>query len=320
MGKVVITPDEIKAAAVKYRQELLLIPIIGLRRATQYMTEIPGIRGKEVVGTAGFDAQFAPYKPDRKGNSNLNIAARELETFFGNVVEDFEPNSAAMMVYGQMAATLGDGQKNTSLARLVLASVAKNLSKNMYDCLWSATRNPSGDKSTDLFNGFDTITQTELTATKLSAELGNYVKMTEAITSENAVDVVKSWLSTMAPELREQETFMFCSHDIADKYNEAYKATGAGLPYNKQYNQVYVEGSNSMCTIVPLANKAKSNFVHIAPKSNMLVGFDSMSGLETIQIDRFAPFILTYSATMSFGVNFYTLDKSMLFVADLRTE
>lgn len=320
MGQVIVTPAELQVAAVKYRQELILLPIIGLQRATKYMTPIPGIRGKEVVGTANFNAQFGPYKADRKGKSNLDIEARELETFFGNVAEDFEPNSAAIMVYGQMAATVGDAQKNTNLARLVLASVAMSLSDNLYYALWNAVKNPSGDDSKDLFNGFDTITQAELSANKLSAELGNYVKMTEAITSENAVDVVKSWMYAMAPELREQETFMFCSIDIADKYNEAYKATGAGLPYNEAYKQVYAEGSNNMCTIIPLANKKGSNFVHITTKSNMLVGYDSMSGKDKIQIDRFAPFVLTYSAAMSFGVNFHSINKKRLFVADLRTE
>ena len=48
--------------------------------------------------------------------------------------------------------------------RHVLARIAKNLSEHLNDAVWNGKRNAAGDTTADLFNGFDTITQNEITA------------------------------------------------------------------------------------------------------------------------------------------------------------
>ncbi len=104
--------------------------------------------------------------------------------------------------------------------------------------------------------------------------LGNYGKFNEAVTSANAVDIAKEILFSLDPRLRSQELLMFCSQDFADKYNEAYLMSHGGIAYNTQYAQGTVEGSNGRLKLVPLYNKADSKFIHICPKSNMLVGYE----------------------------------------------
>lgn len=49
--------------------------------------------------------------------------------------------------------------------------------------------------------------------------------------------------------------------------------------------------------------------MHVSTKSNMLVGYDQMGDVENVMIKEFAPFILSYIATMFFGVQFETIDK-----------
>ena len=44
-------------------------------------------------------------------------------------------------------------------------------------------------------------------------------------------------------------------------------------------------------------------------KANMLVGYDQMGDVENVMVKEYAPFILSYIATMFFGVQFETLDK-----------
>ena len=149
---------------------------------------------------------------------------------------------------------------------------------------------------------------------------GNYLKLTEEITRQNAVDVAKDILFSLDPRLRAQDVFMFCSQDFADKYNEAYALTHAGLPYNDKYDQVCVEGSNNRLHIIPLYNKLDSKFIHICPKSNMLVGYDQMSDAETVMVKEFDPFILSYIATMFFGVQFESIDKRRFKVIELASE
>jgi hypothetical protein len=175
--------------------------------------------------------------------------------------------------------------------------------------MWNGVRNPNGDTTKDLFDGFDTITEKEIATGAISLENGNYGKFNEPVTSANAVDAAKEILFSLDPRLRSQELYMFCSQDFADKYNEAYLMSHGGIPYNTQYNHTTVEGSNGRLKLVPLYNKADSKFIHICPKSNMLVGYDQMGDIESIMVKEYEPFILTYIATMFFGVQFESIDK-----------
>lgn len=318
-GKLNFSPEDFQNAAIKYRSELLMLPIIGCQDTLQYMTARPGIRYKERVGTLSGDAQFAPYKPTRASDFNLNVDYRELETFFGSVVSDFEPNSAVSTLLGT-GATKGDGQIATPTAKSVLALIAKSLSEHLNDAIWNGVRNATGDTSKDLFNGFDTITQAEITAQNITAEKGNYLKLTEDITAANAVDVAKKILFSLDPRLRSQELFLYCSQDFVDKYNEGYLLSHGGIPYNTEYGQTAVEGSNGKLKLVPLYNKADSKFMHVTTKSNMLVGFDQMGDIENVMVKEYKPFILSYIATMFFGVQFESIDKRRFKVIELKTE
>ena len=318
-GKLKFSPEDFQNAAIKYRSELLMLPIIGCQDTLQYMTARPGIRYKERVGTMSGDAQFAPYKPTRASDFNLNVDYRELETFFGSVVSDFEPNSAVSTLLGT-GATKGDGQISTPTAKSVLALIAKSLSEHLNDAIWNGVRNATGDTSKDLFNGFDTITQAEITAQNISAEKGNYLKLTEDITAANAVDVAKKILFSLDPRLRSQELFLYCSQDFVDKYNEGYLLSHGGIPYNTEYGQTAVEGSNGKLKLVPLYNKVDSKFMHVTTKSNMLVGFDQMGDIENVMVKEYKPFILSYIATMFFGVQFESIDKRRFKVIELKTE
>ncbi len=318
-GKLKFSPEDFQNAAIKYRSELLMLPIIGCQDTLQFMTARPGIRYKERVGTMSGEAQFAPYKPTRASDFNLNVDYRELETFFGSVVSDFEPNSAVSTLLGT-GATKGDGQISTPTAKSVLALIAKSLSEHLNDAIWNGVRNATGDTSKDLFNGFDTITQSEITAQNISAEKGNYLKLTEDITAANAVDVAKKILFSLDPRLRSQELFLYCSQDFVDKYNEGYLLSHGGIPYNTEYGQTAVEGSNGKLKLVPLYNKADSKFMHVTTKSNMLVGFDQMGDIENVMVKEYKPFILSYIATMFFGVQFESIDKRRFKVIELKTE
>ena len=317
-GQVTSIPTTaLQDAAVKYRSELLYMPIIGIGDTLQHMTPRPGIRYKENVGAISGDAQFGPYKPSRSTDFNLNVEYRTLETFMGSVVAKFEPNSAASTILGYLAATKGDGQMQAPSALHVLSLIAKSLSEKLNDAIWNGVRNASGDTTKDLFDGFDTITTAEIAAGNISAEKKNYLKLDEEITVANALDIAKSILYGLDPRLRSLDLNLYCSQDFADKYNEAMLLTHGGINYYTQFGQNTVEGSNGKLHIVPLYNKMDSKFMHITPKSNMLVGFDQMGDVESVMVKEYEPFILSYIATMFFGVQFESIDYRRLKVIEL---
>ena len=316
-GKLTFTLQEFQEAATKWRSDLLMLPIIGCLETLKFMTARPGIRYKENVGALSGDAQFGPYKPSRSTDFNLNVDYRTLETFMGSVVAKFEPNSAVSTLLGQVGATKGDGQIKAPTALHVLALIARGLSEHLNEAIWAGKRNAAGDTTMDLFDGFDTITEKEITSGALSSENGNYMKLDEEITSANAVDIAKEILFSLDPRLRAQDLYMFCTQDFADKYNEGYLLSHGGINYNTQYSQTTVEGSNGRLHIVPMYNKIGSKFIHICPKSNMLIGYDQMGDVESVMVKEYEPFILSYIATMFFGCQFESIDKRRFKVVEL---
>lgn len=316
-GKLIFTLEEFKSAAIKWRKDLLMLPIIGCQETLQHMTGRPGIRYKENVGAISGNAQFGPYKPSRSTDFNLNVDYRTLETFMGSVVAKFEPNSAVSTILGAMGATKGDGQKQTITAKHVLALIAKGLSENLNNAIWSAKRNASGDTTQDLFDGFDTITDKEIQEGNIASEAGNYAKLTEAVDATNAVDIAKDILFHLDPRLRAMDINMYCSQAFVDAYNEGMLLTHGGISYYQQYAQNTVEGSNGKLHMIPLFNKADSKYIHICPKSNMLVGYDQMSDAESVDVEKYEPFILSYVATMFFGCQFESIDKRRFKVIEL---
>ena len=309
--------EEYQKAAEKWRQQLLLLPMLSCKDSLRFMTGIPGIRNKEHVGTAKSNAQFGPYKADKNSSSTTEVKYRELETFFGNVCEDFEPNSVVTMLLGQNASFLGEGQKTAPSAKLVIASVLKSLGESLHNVLFTAKRNAEGDTSADLFNGFITIADAEVTAENISEAKGNLLKITTGFSEADALDVAKSIERKAHPVLRATEKFLYCSPEFADAYNDAYMLTHGGIVYNKKFEQAGGEGSNNKTTLAPLTCLAGSSKFFLAPKSNMLYGYDSLSDQERIQVDRFKPFMLTLSAAMFFGVQFYSIDPRMLLMVDV---
>lgn len=316
-GKFSFSPEDYQQAAIKYRKDLLMLPVAGIEDTTKFMTLRPGIRYAERVGSMSGSAQFAPYDPTRENDFDLKLTFREIQTFFGSVIANFEPNTAISTLLGT-GATKGDGQMQTPTARAVLMLIAQSLSENLDASVWKAKRNPSGNTTMDLFNGFDTITQEEIEATNISEANGNYIKIGEEITAANAVDVAKTILYAMDDYLRKETCYLYCTQDFLDKYNEGYKLVTGAIPYNTQFNHTAVEGSNNKLIFCPLANKTESDFIHVSPKKNMLIGIDQMGDVESVNVKEFKPFVLSYIATMFFGAQFESIDRRRLLVADLR--
>lgn len=306
-----------QAAAAKYKKELLAMPIIGLEEILPYVTVRFGIRYKEVVGDIAVNAQIAPYKTTMKSAEDVNLNFRELETFFGGLVQPFDPNQAATLIIGQNAMTKGEGMKNAEIAKRVLVAIAKSITENLNAVLWSAVRDANGTTTKDLFNGWDTITTAEVTAGKIAADKGNYVKLTEEITSENAVDLLKKAYRDAHKVLRGVKTFMFVPQDVLDAYNDAYSTLHNATPYVQGFEQLYLEGSNKKCEIVALTSKADSKYIHISTKENMLIGCDQLSDTEKLEVEKHAPFTLDYVATMFFGVDFESIDARRLMVVEM---
>lgn len=311
MGKLVITNEDFQKAAVTFDRELLKIPVLALADTTKYMTMRTGVTGTQLVGHEFVNAQFAPYKANRKTDANLEVVLRPLTTYFGSLNAEFDPNEAISTLLGHRASqAMADGLQSAVSAREVLGLIGKQAAEAFVYEIFSAKRNSKGNTTHDLFDGFDTITETDITTEEVSVEKGNLVELDEEITEDNADTILCGLLQKMSAKLRAQDAMLVCSQDIADKYNKAYQKHHSGIVYNSKYEQDCVEGSMGRLKIVALPGKAGSGLIHITTKKNMLVGVDQESDQESVRVKDYAPDTLTYMMRIFFGVQFKTVDSS----------
>ncbi len=318
-GKINFTLQDFQEAAIKWRSELLRLPILTLReKSLQYFTERPGIRYKEAVGTLDGNVELVPYRASYTHDLDPTLVHRVLQTFLGCAVEQFEPNATISTLLGITGDTKGDGQANQPSAQAALSLIAAKIGEKLNKALFSAARVDNGSTTATLFNGFDTITQTEITAGNIGVAKGNFIQLSEELTKLNAYDILmEEVLYKLNDEMRDQELFMYCSQSVKDKYEQAYFATHGHVPFYTEYGQNVLEGSDGKIKFVPLVGKSGSDFIHISNKSNMLVGYDQMGDMETVSVEKYAPFILTFVMTMFFGVEFESIDAKRLCVVKL---
>lgn len=317
-GIVNFSLKDFQDSARIYRREFLRLPILGIADDLKFMTQRFGVRYSEVVSESQFDVEFRPYKRGNRELKDLDIIQRDLKTYFGKIDADFEPNSAIQTIIGHAASqAVGQSLASTPTAREVIALAAKSAGFKLKKALFSAVRDDNGNTTQDLFDGFDTITANEIAGGGIASAKGNYLELQDKPDDDNTVKIAKTIMKALSPELRAQPCYLFCDQNFADAYNESYLKSHHGVIYNDKYNQMTVEGSNGLLTIVPLLGKNESQYIHVTPKENMLVGMDQMSDMETVRIGDYDPDLLTLSMRMFFGVQFESIDPRRLLVVKL---
>lgn len=313
MAKTITTLADLQKSATTYRRELLMMPVITAEATLRHMRGIGGLMGNHTLGEPSGDAQLAPYKTTRGEDAAITVTPRTLEVFLGNVAKHFDPNDVWGTIYGSTTVQ-GEAMKNVPIAAQILLYVAGRLGKNLNMAIWSAKRNDSGDATKDLFNGFDTITQTEIDGTKISEAVGN-LKDLEEITADNAVDQIKALYNAASDELQGRPVNIYLSRDYYKAYCEDYKTTTGAVPYNTEFKKTFLEGSDDLATFVPLTSKKGSKFIHISPRENMVYGYGSgeYPG-ELVAIEKYSSWKLTAECAMAFGVQFDSISPEALIV------
>ncbi len=316
MGKVKIKNQDLATSARTYRKDLLMVPVHALAKSLQHMTLRTGVRHSEKVGELTGDIEMGPYSETRVDDKDVSISTRELKTYLGSVVKKFSPNSVAQTVYGS-SITKGESLTNVEIVRLVLSYLSAKIGAGIDRHLFNAVRKADGDKTVDLFDGFDTITGQEITSGSISTDLGNLYEFSEPITKLNAVDQVVTFCRSADDFLQETEgAKLLISRDIYNAYVDDYKATTGAIVYNDKFLKTSVEGFDNV-ELVPMYQKKNAPYIQLTTKSNLLVGVDQEGDEEDIVIEKHAPFVLDFVATMFFGTQFETLDKTRLLVGKL---
>ena len=306
---------ELNKSAQKDRKELLMLPSIGLTELIPFMTGFPGVTYKQTIGELFANSQLRPYNGDNNEVDTTELIERVLETFLGSVVELFDPNSLRQTVWAQLIAN-GEKVSDSQFSKAQLMVIMDSILTYLGSAAWKAVRNAAGSTTLDLFNGFDTITANEITATKIAANKGNFLQLTADIDNTNAVDQLRSIYKAASPELQAKQVNMFVDPNILIAYEEDYQTVVGPVVYNTGMEQLTLHGTGKRWKLVPMVGKSGSDYIHVSTKRNMIYGYGNGVADEKIEVRRGNnAFKLQFILAMFFGVEFATINKREFMVA-----
>lgn len=304
-------------SSAKFRKEILAMPVAALLDgALAHMTLHRGVAGDETVGAIGSGAEVRPYKTEKGATDTGRIVARTLTTYLGDVLEEFDPYILFTTVYGEQFSDKTQRTEAEIVQKLSMA-MSKSVAKKLGAALFKAVRNASGSTTLTLFNGFDTIAATEITAGNIAASKGNYIKVS-AITASNVGDELKKIYDNASEELQEAANLkLFVPKAVKLLYDDWYLAHFGAVSYNSAYGRKYLHGTEDHCEIVALSGQKDSPYIYLTTKENMLVGCDQESNKEKVVIrvpDN--PKVVQFFMCFFWGVQFQMIEKEYLFVAE----
>lgn len=300
-------PELLQNSSRRYRREVLALPIVQLEPSLRYMTLRQGIRGEEVVGTARSGAQLRPYRTSKDAVNTSKLDARSLTTFLGDVVEEFDPYQVYETCFGEPISRKRD---KLEIVKRMCLEMARSSTENLALALFSAKRNPSGNTTMELFNGFDTIIESEKTATNISAEKGNLLDLGQ-LDAASIGDVLLEFYRSLHITMKHKaQVMMFVPTTVREMYDDWYAANFTSAPYNTQYEQIYLHGTHKKCVLVDLPGMEASKNLIISTRDNLLVGADQISDKEKFEVRRpDNPKVVQFFMTMYFGVEFQSIDQ-----------
>lgn len=312
-----ITPEVLETSCKQFKRELIMQPIEVMKDNTlKFITLVPGVRNQLIWGELSGDAQLAPWSKSNKKDADYKIEGRTLQVWPGNCAYDFDPMEVFQSIYGQ-SIMLGKSMSAHQIARMVATYFAAKIGQHLNDHVWDAVRNVNGDKTEDLFDGFDTIIAAEITAEKISAAKGNLFEFDAAITNTTAVDQLKAYWRAANKHLRGRDCYMYLTEAVYWAYLEDYQARNGSLPYNTEYEKLTLEGSGGKCHFVVLNNMADSDYLKITTKPNLLLGTDINAQENHVGIEKYSSWQLTFEYAGVYGAQIRTLAPEALLVGKL---
>jgi len=309
----------LNATAIKYRKELLMLPLIGLEKSLQHMTLRPGIQYMETVMDMGIDVELRPHDGEINEQGTVTVGKRELIVYVGDMVHYEKLEDLRTTILGESLIGKTKDFSKHPLELQIIALVVSKISEKLNKALFPAVRNASGSTTLSLFNGFDVILAADKLAGRISTAKNNYFDL-GTITKANVCDLLREWYQSINDELQDQDTKLFLPKTIYNWYNQTYKEENGALPYNQQYKKTFLEGTDDACELVPLVSKKGSPFMQITTKKNMLVGVDQMSDKEFVKVREVDnPFKTQFVMKMLFGTQIESVAAENLAVGEFNT-
>lgn len=297
--------------AEKYGKSLLKIAVTD-NEVFQKLDVVAGVKDKFTMTTLRFQRLLRPYVRDWvPGTDKANLVPRTLRVEIGEIMLEEEPMVYRKTYLGNIMKK-GVNPQDHPFEKDFLEGIARQAASDFNDITaFYGVRNAVGTGPIDVNDGFFTIIDAEITALNISVAKKNMIN-TGAIDSTNAVAKLKAFYRAACainPALRGKDMKLRISHEIMDAYNDNYQLENGALPYNKQFEKTFLEGSGNKCELEPLSGMGTTKRIILTVPWNMSVGTDLQSDQENVSVTTgMNPKVVGFYLAAAYGVQIWTLN------------
>ena len=292
-----------------HKMELLTLATTDAREIFEHFNVIPGIKDRHVLTTLEMKKLLKPYSKDWNAAADkAALVPRTLQVEVGQVELEEEPLRYRKTYLAKLMQT-GVNPTDHPFEKELMEAIARQVNTDINDDLiFHGVRNEAGVNPADVNNGFLKIITDETTPPAAGVNPNLVPIATGIIDSTNAVTKLKAMYRAIPKGYRSRLLKMYISHDIYDAYCDHYQSLNNSLPYNTEFEKVYLEGSAQKCELVPLSAMGTSKRVIMAPKENMCLGIDLESDQEEVTVTQgINPKVIGIFMALAFGVQIASL-------------
>ena len=316
------------AYAEKYQRELIQLGV-SFNELTEKCSVMAGIKDKETVTELRFKSLIKPYAKAWDPDSNkAQLIPRTIQVQVGQVELEEEPLKYRKTYLGNLMKN-GVDPSDHPFEKEFLEGIMKRVNRDIvleaaffgeYDLRTTGT-DTQKKSILAVTDGWLTIIDKEIALGNIATAKKNLIE-TGTITSANAVTKLKAFYRQAAawyPDVRAEDMKMYISYNVYDAYCEHYQTLNGALPYNKEFEKIYLEGSARKCELVPMTGMKDSNRIILTHEENMLYGVDTLSDQEKVEVfNPGNPKVTGFLVLCAFGFQFASLNA--LFVNEADTE
>jgi hypothetical protein len=301
-------------AAYAEQHQLALIKIaVTENEVFKKLDVITGIKDKYTVGTLSFQRMLRPYSRDwSPATDKAKLVPRTGRVEIGEIMLEEEPLSYRKTWLGKILKG-GVNPADHPFEKDFTEGIAAQAGADFNDITaFFGVRNALGTGPEDINDGFFTLIDIEMEAHKITVALKNLIE-TGDVDSTNAVDKLKAFYRQAClnnPAIRGKAMKLYISHDVMNAYNDHYQSKNFALPYNKEFEKTFLEGSGNKCEMVALTGMANSPRIILTPSWNMSVLTDLTGDQENVKITTgINPKVIGFYLAAAYGVQIWTIES-----------
>lgn len=304
-------PDVLKAYK-KYENDLPSLPTSDASVALATLFAVFGVKGSIELTSVLINGISKKYNGTFEAGSKLaDIEHRTLYT--GVITPEFahEPEELRNTYLSDVFKLKLDPE-NYPFERWLLEWAIKAASQDLDGAIYVAKKDDADKSITGVFDSFEEIIKADITAGKITVDLGNLYDPGAKITAANAGPKLLAMFRSANQKLKKAaKVEVRISQTMYEMYEDWYSATHDKLPNVDTSGQVVLEGTQGKARFVVHAEWPEQRIVMVVPDI-MCYGTDSIEDMKKIlPFSSGNPYLYTAYGKYNFGVQFRSIHKSV---------